>query len=135
MTIVTRYRGRTGDDIIEDISGDLVFYTDYIILQQERDQLKEQLAKVTQHQELHDRIIARQKLLYEQLQQAAQEAAKALKPLADRAGYFDRCLKANGGHWQDDDVYCDDPPTDIYLKQLQDTRQALTALEQAGVMP
>ena len=69
------------------------------------------------------------------LQLAAQRAAKALKPLADRAGYFDRCLKANGGHWQDNDIYCDDPPTDIYLKQLRDAREALAVLAQVGVLP
>lgn len=57
------------------------------------------------------------------------ELAEALRPFAKRADYFDERLKANGGKWEDDDTYCDDPPSDIYLKQLRDARAAIAKAE------
>jgi hypothetical protein len=54
-------------------------------------------------------------------------AVDALKPFAKRADYFDARLKANGGKWEDDDGYADDPPSDIYLGHLRAARAALAA--------
>lgn len=50
----------------------------------------------------------------------------ALTPFAKRAEYFDRRMKADGAPWADDDVYADDPPSDIYLGHLRAARAALT---------
>lgn len=50
----------------------------------------------------------------------------ALKPFAERADYFEGRLKADGEKWRDEDYYVDDPPSDIYLRQLRAARALLT---------
>lgn len=53
------------------------------------------------------------------------ELELALQPFAVRAEFFEGRLKANGGDWQNDDGYSDDPPSDIYIGQLRAARKAL----------
>jgi hypothetical protein len=53
------------------------------------------------------------------------ELFEALLPFAKRAEYFEERLKANGGKCTDNDDYCDDPPSDIYLGHLRKARAAL----------
>ena len=55
-------------------------------------------------------------------------ALGALESFAKRADFFDGRLKANGGKWQDDDGYVDDPPSDIYLGHLRAARDALAKI-------
>lgn len=62
----------------------------------------------------------------ESLRSRNAELEGALKPFADRADYFEGRIKANGDAWRDDDMYCDDPPTDIYLAQLRAAKTTLS---------
>lgn len=59
------------------------------------------------------------------LRAQVEEARKVIEPFAKRADYFDGKLKANGGKWADDDIYVDDPPSDLFLGQLRTARAFL----------
>lgn len=63
----------------------------------------------------------------------AEAMGEALRPFSIRADYFDRKIKECGElkDWDENTYYVDDPPSDIYIKQLREARAAIAAYTQA----